>query len=341
MNVAIVILNWNGRVCLARFLPSVVAFSGGNNVSVYVADNGSTDNSAAFVAENFPEVKVIPLPDNYGFAGGYNRALQSIDAELFVLLNSDVEVTPGWLDPLLTAFAENEQLGACMPKIRSERDSSLFEYAGAAGGFIDWLGYPFCRGRLFEVIEKDCGQYDEPVEVFWASGACMAVRSRLFRQLGGLDEHFFAHMEEIDFCWRLKNAGYTIQCIPASVVSHVGGATLQAGSPFKVYLNFRNNLLMLYKNLPARHFGTTLFIRQCLDGLAAFRFLLGGQWNAVRAVWKAHIDFRSALPKYRLLRASVSTPDAFPGGVYRKSVVFAFFVRRIRAFSQLNRRDFS
>lgn len=184
MNVAIVILNWNGRVCLARFLPSVVAFSGGNNVSVYVADNGSTDNSAAFVAENFPEVKVIPLPDNYGFAGGYNRALQSIDAELFVLLNSDVEVTPGWLDPLLTAFAENEQLGACMPKIRSERDSSLFEYAGAAGGFIDWLGYPFCRGRLFEVIEKDCGQYDEPVEVFWASGACMAVRSRLFRQLG-------------------------------------------------------------------------------------------------------------------------------------------------------------
>ncbi len=341
MNVAIVILNWNGRACLSRFLPSVTACSSGCDISVYVADNGSTDDSVDFVKARFPDVKVIALPDNFGFSGGYNRALQMIDADLFVLLNSDVEVTPGWLDPLTAAFAANEKLGACMPKILSERDSSLFEYAGAAGGFIDWLGYPFCRGRLFDAIEKDGGQYDEPLEVFWASGACMAVRSGLFRQLGGLDEHFFAHMEEIDFCWRLKNAGYSIQCIPSSTVFHVGGATLETGSPFKVYLNFRNNLLMLYKNLPKRHFGMILFLRQCLDGVAALRFLLAGRWNSMWAVWKAHLDYRSALPKYRALRSASPIPAELPGGVYRKSVVIAFFIRRNRLFSQLNRRDFS
>lgn len=341
MKVAIVILNWNGRECLSRFLPSVIAYSTRHDISVYVADNGSSDDSVAFVKENFGSVQVIELSDNFGFAGGYNRALQSVESDLFVLLNSDVEVTSGWLDPLIAPFGENERLGACMPKILSERDSSLFEYAGAAGGFIDRLGYPFCRGRLFDAIEKDCGQYDSPIEVFWASGACMVVRASLYRSLGGLDEHFFAHMEEIDFCWRLKNAGFAIQCIPSSVVFHQGGATLETGSPFKVYLNFRNNLLMLYKNLPASRFGLILFVRQCLDGLAALRFLSGGRWNAMRAVWKAHLDFRRALPKYRALRASLPIPGSFPGGVYKKSVVVAYFLGGVRCFSQLKSRDFS
>lgn len=296
--VAVVILNWNGATMLQRFLPSVVRCSDSRDVEVCVADNGSTDASCRVVETEFPNVQLIRLPQNYGFAEGYNRAIGQVEAEYVVLLNSDVEVTEGWLDPLIEYMEAHPEAAACQPKLLSERQRDSFEYAGAAGGFIDRYGYPFCRGRLFEQVEKDMGQYDTVMSVGWASGAALFVRRRVYEEVGGLDARFFAHMEEIDLCWRMHHRGYDIVCVPQSVVYHVGGATLKKENPRKTYLNFRNNLLMLYKNLPSERLSSVLRVRTVLDGLAALVFFLKGEMGNFRAVWQARRDFRQMRPEF-------------------------------------------
>ena len=271
-SVAIVILNWNGKKLLQQYLPSVVKYSLG--CDVIVADNGSDDDSVEYVQTNFPMVRIIKLDKNYGFTGGYNRALKQVYAQYYVLLNDDVEVTKGWVNPVIKMMQQDTQIAVCQPKLMSYVNKNKFEYAGAAGGYIDYLGYPFCAGRIFERTEDDNGQYDKPREIFWASGAAMFVRSDLFHALGGLDEDFFAHMEEIDFCWRAKNAGYKIMYCPDSTVYHYGGGTLNKISPRKTFLNFRNSLLLLYKNLPASKLQNVLNKRKYLDKLAAFVFYI-------------------------------------------------------------------
>jgi len=290
--IAVIILNWNGRALLEQFLPSAASCTISAEADLIVADNGSSDDSVAWVHANYPEVKVIELGSNYGFAGGYNRAIALTRYPLTLLLNSDVEVTPGWLDPLLAFMRENPRTGALMPKILSYRERDRFEYAGAAGGYLDRLGYPYCRGRLFEAVEKDEGQYDgQAVQVAWASGAALLVRTEVYEAVGGLDERFFAHMEEIDLCIRIRRAGYDVQCITSSRVYHVGGASLNQGNPKKTYLNFRNNLLLLHKNLPRAIGRRRLFIRRLYDTLAWGMFLLKGDLPNARAIVKAHRDF--------------------------------------------------
>ena len=259
--IAIVILNWNGRELLERFLPSVIAHTPTEQADVIVADNGSTDDSLELLQAKFPTVKTICLDRNYGFAEGYNQALKPINHPYTVLLNSDVEVTPGWLDAPIAALEKEADIAAVQPKIRAQRNKDYFEYAGAAGGFMDRYGYPYCRGRVFDVVEKDKGQYDAPTEILWATGACLFIRTQVYKEAGGLDAGFFAHQEEIDLCWRLRSRGYRLVCTPQSVVYHVGGATLNAESPRKTFLNFRNNLLMLYKNLPEKDLKQVMRIR--------------------------------------------------------------------------------
>ena len=300
---SVVILNWNGAEMLRRFLPSVVTFSKGRDVEVCVADNASTDASCEVVRKEFPSVRLVCLDRNYGFAEGYNRALQEVDAEYAVLLNSDVEVTEGWLSPLVEFMDCYPQLAACQPKILSYRNRDMFEYAGAAGGFIDRYGYPFCRGRIFDKIEKDTGQYDTPVSVFWATGAALMVRLDIYKETGGLDSRFFAHMEEIDFCWRLRSRGYGLACVSESKVYHVGGATLKKENPRKTYLNFRNNLLMLYKNLPDSELHSVMRVRTLLDYVAAFAFLVKGDTADFKAVLQARRDFRRMRPLYEPVRS--------------------------------------
>ncbi|MDR2936949.1 MAG: glycosyltransferase family 2 protein, partial [Rikenellaceae bacterium] len=284
--IAVVILNWNGERFLEQFLPLVVACSG--DAQIAVADNGSTDGSLALLAARFPEARVIGLPKNYGFAEGYNRALARIEAEYYVLLNSDVEVTPGWLGPLVAMLDTDRQVAAVMPKLRAQSERTKFEYAGASGGFIDRFGYPYCRGRILQTVEEDRGQYDDAHPVFWATGAAMAVRADLYWKAGGLDADFFAHMEEIDLCWRLKRMGFRIMVEPAAVVYHVGGGTLSSDSPHKTFLNYRNNLAMLYKNLPEDDLWWILLARMVLDSLSAAVFLAQGKRPMMRAVWRAH-----------------------------------------------------
>ena len=279
MKVSVVILNWNGCDMLRTFLPSVVRCSKSGQVEVCVADNGSTDASVEMLREEFPCVRIIVLDQNHGFADGYNLALQQVEAEYVVLLNSDVEVTEHWLEPMISYLDAHPEVAACQPKIRSQRQKEYFEYAGAAGGFIDKYGYPFCRGRVMEVVEKDEGQYDTILPVFWATGAALFIRLADYREAGGLDGRFFAHMEEIDLCWRLRSRGRKIVCIPQSTVYHVGGATLKKENPRKTFLNFRNNLVMLYKNLPDEELNKVMRIRACLDYVAAFTFLLKGDWD--------------------------------------------------------------
>lgn len=287
--VAIVILNWNGSAWMERFLPSVVENSG--EASVVVADNGSTDHSLAMLEERFPEVRVIAFDRNYGFAEGYNRAIDRIEEPLTLLLNNDVETPEGWLRPLLAFMESHEEVAAVQPKLIREEGRDTFEYSGAAGGFMDRLGYPYCRGRLFDTIEKDEGQYDEPVPVLWASGAALLVRTRLYKEVGGLDARFFAHQEEIDLCWRLRARGYGVWCVPESTVYHVGGATLPKGNSRKTYLNFRNNLLMLYKNLPAGELWRVMAWRWVLDRLAALRMIVQGNTGEALAVIRARNDY--------------------------------------------------
>ncbi|MBQ9397691.1 MAG: glycosyltransferase family 2 protein [Bacteroidales bacterium] len=323
MDTAVVILNWNGLKMLQTYLPVLKARTTGFGAFIVVADNGSTDGSVAWLQENHPDIRTLCFDQNYGFTGGYNRALREIDADYYVLLNSDVEVTEGWLAPLIGFMEEHPEAGVCQPKVRSVAERDRFEYAGACGGFIDRFGYPFCRGRILSNLEKDTGQYDEPEECFWATGACMVVRSSLYHHLGGLDESFFAHMEEIDFCWRAKLLGYQVWCVPASTVFHVGGGTLPNNSPRKLYFNYRNNLLMLRKNLPDSIRRWRIFERMMLDGVSAAAYLLTGRWSYFTAVWKAHHDFRRMR---RDIDPSPFEEERNTIGLYDKSIVLRFFL---------------
>ena len=301
---AVIILNWNGRSLLERFIPAAVANTSGSEVELIVADNGSDDDSVECMRSNFPDVRLITFERNYGFAEGYNRAIAAIDHPYVTLLNSDVEVTPGWWQPILAFMNGNPDVGAVQPKIMSLRSRNCFEYAGAAGGYLDALGYPYCRGRLFDVTEEDRGQYDgEPVDVAWASGACLTMPRRLYLDLGGLDPLFFAHMEEIDLCCRVIRAGKRVCAISDSMVFHLGGASLEQGNPKKTYLNFRNNLLLLHKNLPRGEGRRKLFWRRLADSLAFGMYLIKGDIPNAKAVIKAHGDFRRMRRQYTDLPA--------------------------------------
>lgn len=339
---AIVILNWNGRALMEKFLPSVVANSPAEIASVVVADNGSTDDSLAMLREKFPTVKQIELERNYGFAEGYNQALQKIDAEYTVLLNSDVEVTPGWLDAPLAALESDRAIAAVQPKIRAERARQCFEYAGAAGGYMDRYGYPFCRGRILHVVETDRGQYDSPADLLWATGACLFIRTELYKASGGLDAGFFAHQEEIDLCWRLRARGYRLVCTPSSVVFHVGGATLSTESPRKTFLNFRNNLLMLYKNLPDEALKKVMRVRFWLDYLAAAKFLLSGHPANAKAVYKARKEFFALQTVYapkRRENLEKTTLHAIPE-LLDGSLLFLFYLKGKKTFTALQQSGF-
>lgn len=322
MDVAIVILNWNGRSLLERFVPVLLNNIPKENCFVVVADNGSTDDSLLWLKTNYPAVGIVALDKNYGFAGGYNRALEQIEADYYVLLNSDVEVSEGWLATLTAFMEDNPDVGICQPKIRSLAARDSFEYAGAAGGYIDRYGYPFCRGRILNHIEKDRGQYDEPQQCFWASGACMMVRSDLYHYLGGLDEMFFAHMEEIDFCWRAKLAGHQVWAVPQAVVYHLGGASLDNTSARKLYLNYRNSLLMLRKNLPTSDLKRILSARKMLDFFASLVYLFTGRWSYFKAVWRAKRDYRRLAPD---IECSSFSEDGNDIGRYDGSIVLRYF----------------
>jgi GT2 family glycosyltransferase len=337
-DVAIVILNWNGQSYLEQFLGDVIAYSPG--ARVIVADNASTDNSVAFVREHFPQVEIIENESNGGFAKGYNDALKQISSPFYLLLNSDIQATEHWLKPLV-ACMKDESVSGCQPKIRSFQSKELFEHAGASGGYIDRNGFPFCRGRLFDTVEKDQGQYDATTEVFWATGAALLIRSDVFHEHGGFDASFFAHMEEIDLCWRIKRRGGRFMVVPQAVVYHVGGGTLSYTSPKKVYLNFRNNLMMLVKN----HEGVLapkLIWRMTLDGVAAIRFLIVGEWKNFSAVFKSHMYIYRMLGKLlkerRALRAKATTFNA--KGRYSGSIIWAYYGKKIQRFSDLNQRLF-
>ena len=335
--VSVVILNWNGVGMLQKFLPKVVEYSVNQGVEICVADNASTDESVSYLQANFPNVRLIVLDKNYGFAEGYNRALEQVEAEYVVLLNSDVEVTPHWLEPLVEYMDAHPEVAACQPKIRSERNKEYFEYAGAAGGYLDKYGYPFCRGRIFDVVEKDEGQYDTVSSVFWATGAALFIRLKDYWEAGGLDGRFFAHMEEIDLCWRLRSRGRGIVCIPQSVVYHVGAATLKKENPRKTFLNFRNNLLMLYKNLPEKELKKVMFVRGLLDWVATFVFLLKGDGKNARAVWQARKEFKHICPDFASSRAenlAKATGQSIPEKV-DYSILWKFHACGKKVFSRL------
>ena len=335
---AIVILNWNGRKFLEKFLPFVIEHSK-NIAEVIIADNASSDNSVAYLKSEFPGIRIIQNNENGGFSKGYNDALAQVDADYFVLLNSDIEVTPNWIEPVIKLMESDSKIAACQPKLISYYEREKFEYAGAAGGFIDKYGYPFCRGRLFQSIEKDKGQYDDAAEVFWATGACMFVRADVYRKLGGLDERFFAHMEEIDFCWRAKNEGFKIMFCPGSVVYHVGGGTLPKKSSKKTYLNMRNNNVMLFKNLPSERLLKVYSARLILDGIAAVKFLFDGGFGDFFAVIRAHWKFFSMLPELRKERKSGVHSTVTK--IYRKNLVYEYFLKGKRKFTDLKPELFS
>jgi len=330
--IAIVILNYNGRGYLEKFLPSLVAYS--NPYAIYVADNASTDDSVVYVRDNYADVKILELSENYGYAGGYNVALNKIDAEYFILINSDVEVTEGWVSPLLETIEGNPDVVACQPKILAYHERDHFEYAGAAGGFIDWLGYPFCRGRLFDNLEKDQGQYDRNSGIFWASGACFIIKKEIFHAVGEFDKEFFAHMEEIDLCWRIQNSGYQIRYCHESVIYHVGGGTLSSNNPKKTYLNFRNGLFLLVKNLPFWQLIFKLPIRSVLDFVAAVKFILDGNSPHALSVLKAHLH--AAIPSIKyVLNAKSGYKTRHKKYIYDKLIVFQYFIKNKKKFSDI------
>lgn len=337
MRVAVVILNWNGRKYLEKFLPVLMLHSKGD-VEIIVADNASTDDSVAFLAERYSLVTIIRNNENRGFAGGYNEALLHVKAEYYILLNSDIEVTENWIEPVIEMMDGDPTIGACQPKIRSYHEPKKFEYAGAAGGFIDKYGYPFCRGRIFLTIEEDHGQYDDYTEIFWATGACLFVRAELYHRFGGFDEDFFAHMEEIDFCWRLKNNGYRIMYCPASTVFHIGGGTLPKASWRKTYLNFRNNFILLYKNLPDDRLVKVFTVRLLLDGVAAFKFLFQAGFKDFWAVTRAHMSFYSTLGKTREKRRMLK--HGTMKDIYGRNIVLEYYLKGRRRFSDLNLKKF-
>jgi len=324
--IAVVILNWNGAKLLEQFLPSVVAYS--NEANIYVADNASTDNSIAVIKEQFPSVQIIQNEGNFGFAMGYNVALQNVEEPYYALVNSDIEVTENWLSPILTIFDNEPNTGIIQPKILDYKNKDYFEYAGAAGGYIDQYGYPYCRGRIFESIEKDHRQYDDQSEIFWASGACFFIRKEIYRTLNGFDPDFFAHQEEIDLCWRAFNLGYSAKYTSKSVVYHVGGATLNHSNPKKTFLNFRNSLLMLLKNLPSHQLFPIIFIRLVLDGLAGIQFIFKGKFAHCFAILKAHFYFYHLINYNLKKRGTIQKSDYYQS----KSIVFSYFLNQKKQF---------
>ncbi|RZA00340.1 MAG: glycosyltransferase family 2 protein [Sphingobacteriaceae bacterium] len=336
--VAVVILNWNGLAHLQQFLPSVLS-STYQNLDIVLGDNGSTDGSVAFVQSRYPTIRIIENKQNYGFTGGYNRVLQQVEADYYILLNSDVEVTPGWIEPVISLMESDDKIAAAAPKIRSYTQKQYFEHAGAAGGFIDSFGYPFCRGRMFYEVEEDMGQYNESGEVFWASGAALFIKKKYWDESGGFDERFFAHMEEIDLCWRLKNMGYKVMYCAQSTVYHLGGGTLNAENPLKTYLNFRNNLLLLKKNLPFGRATLVIGTRFWLDFIALGRFLTEGKRKDAWAVSKAHQNFARHLfvsPKVRKSESPEGNLSSTLTGMYKGCIVFDFFVKKKRKYSDLD-----
>jgi len=333
---AVVILNFNGKAWLNKFLPSVIQYS--SSAKIVVADNNSTDGSIEMIAAEFPQVEVIRISENLGFCGGYNYALNHLDAVYYVLLNSDAEVTPGWLEPMIALLDHDSSIAAVQPKILSYHNKESFEYAGAAGGFIDALGYPFCRGRIFNSIEKDTGQYDDTIPVFWATGACVMVRSELYKKMNGLDEDFFAHMEEIDLCWKLNRAGYQVYYQGLSTIYHVGGGTLAASNPRKTYLNFRNGLSLLVRHLRTSDLLYKLPLRLFFDWLAAVKFLVDGASSDSGAIMKAHVHFllgfRKELKKRR--RLTNTLPQYKARRIYPRLIVIDFYLRGKKFFHQIH-----
>lgn len=336
--VAVVILNYNGKEYLRKFLPGVIERTA-QDAELWVADNNSLDGSTEVMAEEFPNVNLLVNKYNAGFAGGYNMALKQIEADYYVLLNSDIEVTENWINPVIELMESDENIAACQPKILSYYNRNEFEYAGAGGGFIDKYGYPFCRGRIFQSLENDEGQYDDPVEVFWATGACMFVKADVYHEFGGLDDDFFAHMEEIDFCWRLKNAGYKVMYCPTSIVYHVGGGTLPKKSARKTYLNFRNNFSLLYKNLPKEQLYKTFIVRLFLDGIAGVKFLLEGDVQDFIAVIEAHLYFYRNFSKLKKKRKKIQHKHVTK--MYQRNLVFRYYFKGQKRFSDLDQADFS
>lgn len=341
MRVAVVILNWNGKALLEKFLPDVVKHSAGV-AEVYVIDNNSSDGSVQMITSSFNSIKVIQNIENYGFAKGYNEGLKHVDADCFVLLNSDVQVTAGWITPMVKLLESDPFIAACQPKLLNYNVRDEFEYAGGAGGFIDKWCYPFCRGRMFDSFEKDSGQYNDTREVFWASGACLFVRSKIFLEAGGFDEDFFAHMEEIDLCWRIRNLGFKIMYCPGSAVYHVGAGTLAKMNPQKTYYNFRNNLLLMGKNHAPEYFFLKLFLRGSLDGLAGIKFLFSGKVSHFFAVLRAHFSFYAMLPatlrKRKLIKKNIKRYTT--SCIYRGSIVWQYFAKGKRKFSELDEKLF-
>jgi len=329
MKIGVVILNWNGADLLRKFLPSVVEYS--PEAQIYVADNASTDNSIAVLETEFPSVKIIRNTQNYGFANGYNEALKHAEADVFALVNSDVEATPNWLVPIIDTFTSDPDTAIIQPKILDFKNKEYFEYAGAAGGFIDQYGYPFCRGRLFDTLEKDESQYNDDCAIFWASGACFFIRSEVYRELDGFDGDFFAHQEEIDLCWRAFNKNHKARYVAKSVVYHVGGATLQHGNPRKTYLNFRNSLFMLTKNLPMRKLFPVIFSRMILDGMAGMQFIFEGKFTHCMAILNAHFYFYFSFSKFYKKRTAKQIPKYYKVN----SIVYKYFAQKRRKFTEL------
>jgi GT2 family glycosyltransferase len=326
--VAVVILNWNGVYFLKQFLPTVLEFS--QNAQVYVVDNASTDESILYLQEFASEVKIIQNPTNEGFCRGYNLALAKITSDYFILLNSDVEVTPNWIPPVIHWMETNPAIAICQPKIKAFANKDYFEYAGAAGGFLDKHGYPFCRGRVFDTLEKDVQQFEEKTQITWASGACFFIKSHVWNELGGFDEDFFAHMEEIDLCWRAKNMAYQVYFVPESSVNHVGGGTLQKSNSFKTFLNFRNGLFILHKNLPSQNLFKVIFIRLVLDGVAVVKFLLSGDFANIIAIIKAHFAYYAQIKKLNLKRKPLNI-----NVLQDYSIVWKYFVQKKTHFSEM------
>ena len=341
MRAAVVILNWNGKSLLEKFLPFVVKYSEGI-ADIHVIDNASSDKSAEFISSNFTSVKVIQNIDNYGFAKGYNEGLKKINADYFILLNSDVQVTENWLKPILSLMESDKTIAACQPKLLNYNLRDEFEYAGGAGGFIDKYGYPFCRGRIFDSFEKDTGQYNDSREIFWASGACLFIRSDVFYEAGRLDEDFFAHMEEIDLCWRMKNMGHKVMYCADSVIYHIGGGTLSKISPDKTFLNFRNNLILLSKNHSPEYFFIKMLLRLKLDAIAGFRFLVTGSFLHFAAVIRAHWSFFSSLgrtfKKRKAMKKRIS--HYTDSAIYKRSIVWEYFIKGKKNFFELSEKLF-
>ncbi len=330
--VAVVILNWNGKKFLEEMLPILIRHTP-SEVDIVVGDNASSDNSVEFLQQYYPQIQIIQNDKNYGFAEGYNRVLDKVCADYFVLLNSDVEVTDNWITPVIDMMEADNDIAICQPKLLSYCQRDTFEYAGGAGGYIDKYGYPFCRGRLFTTLEKDNGQYDDACEIFWATGAAMFVKVNVWKQLGGLDGDFFAHMEEIDFCWRAKNASYKVCYCPQSVVYHIGGGTLPPSSPFKTFLNFRNNFSLLFKNMQKRQLVYVLPIRILMDWVAAFKFLAEKKPKEFTAVMKAHWNFYRQIPSLKRKRKNIKQLKV--SNIYNGNVVLEYYLKGKRTFSQL------